>query len=858
MESAEVPSYCPPGISFLDIWIDHGFSKCFIETVSNGSVCAFLLIFGSLQLYIYKKYATEISENTLRRSCLYKLQLFLHIFVPLIAIVRFILQATILDDKTVYGYMILTLVLNIFMYPYALLILSKERRFMLPSVPSRGHGLILLQFWCFVFVFENLSFVNLGQKRWWFHLHTLSDKLEMTLFVLRYTSCLCIFILGLKAPGILLNSDYYNLNDSSSHITMIPPETANQGSTWRNAWKKIRLLAPFVWPKKDRFLQVRVIVCFSLLIIGRALNLLVPIYSRALVDSMNVKDAIFRWDLVLIFVGLKFFQGGGTGIQGLLNNLRAFLWIRVQQYTTREIEIEMFRHLHSLSLRWHLNRKSGEVLRVMDRGTDSVNNLLSNILFNILPIFVDITIAVVFFFTTFNAWFGIIVFITMFLYILSTIGVTEWRTKFHRQMNLADNATKARAVDSLLNFETVKYYGAEAYEVNEYREAIHEYQKMEWLAIISLNILNCLQNVVVTGGLLAGSLYCVYLVVDTHTLTVGDYVLFSTYILQLYMPLNWFGTYYRVTQRNFIDMENMLDLFKEPQEVIDPPNAPKLIVKRGQIDFNNVTFGYTPERVILKNISFTVPAGKTVALVGPTGSGKSTVVRLLFRFYDVDEGAILIDGQNLKTVQQESVRKAIGVVPQDITLFNNTIKYNIRYGNINSPDADVIEAARNADFHEKIVTFPDGYETVVGERGLRLSGGEKQRVGIARTILKAPQIVLLDEATSALDTHTERNIQSALKKICTNRTTVVVAHRLSTIIHADEILVLKDGEIVERGKHDDLISIPGGVYAKMWRVQLQKQASVDIPNEADEEEQPSKAPEEDVPPPNPHHHHHHS
>lgn len=494
---------------------------------------------------------------------------------------------------------------------------------------------------------------------------------------------------------------------------------------------------------------------------------------------------------------------------GLLNNLRSFLWIRIQQYTTREIELELFAHLHSLSLKWHLNRKTGEVLRIMDRGTDSITNLLNYILFSITPTIIDILIAVVFFITMFNAWFGLIVFITMSLYIAATIMVTEWRTKFQRRMNLADNAQKARSVDSLLNFETVKYYVAEKYELECYKESILNYQKEEFSSIFTLNILNTVQNVIVCAGLLAGSLLCAWMVYAQKGLTVGDYVLFATYIIQLYVPLNWFGTFYRAIQKNFVDMENMFDLLKEEQEVIDAPGAADLTVVRGGVDFSNVTFGYTPERFVLKNVSFSVPPGRTVALVGPSGAGKSTIIRLLFRFYDVDSGSIMIDGQNIKTVTQASLRRSIGVVPQDTVLFNNTIKFNIQYGNINAPEADVIKAARNADIHDRIMSFPEKYETQVGERGLRLSGGEKQRVAIARTILKSPHIVLLDEATSALDTQTERNIQSALARVCANRTTIIVAHRLSTVIHADEILVLKDGVIIERGKHEHLLLTKG-------------------------------------------------
>ncbi|CAG9833371.1 unnamed protein product [Diabrotica balteata] len=608
-------------------------------------------------------------------------------------------------------------------------------------------------------------------------------------------------------------------------------------STWSNFWKKLKILSPFLWPKKDFVLQFKVLICFMLLGGGRVVNLFVPIYQKLIVDSMqgSVEKMVFRWDWVVLYVGLKFLQGGGTGGMGLLNNLRSFLWLKVQQYTTREVEVELFRHLHSLSLKWHLGRKTGEVLRVMDRGTDSINNLLNFLIFSILPTIIDIIIAVIYFVSAFNVWFGLIVFVTMILYIVLTIIITEWRTKFRRSMITAENETRTRSVDSLLNFETVKYYGAEKYEVKAFREAVLKFQEEEFKSNITQNILNTVQNLIICGGLLAGSLLCVYMIVEPHTLQPGDYVLFATYIVQLYIPLNMFGSYYSMIQRNFVNMENMFDLLREEQEVVDSPDANEIVVSRGGVEFKDVTFRYLPEKEVLKNISFSVPSGKTVALVGPSGSGKSTIIRLLFRFYDVESGVIVIDGQHINTVTQESLRRSIGVVPQDTVLFNNTIKYNIQYGRLTASDADVIEAARGADIHDKILTFPESYETNVGERGLRLSGGEKQRVAIARTLLKAPNIILLDEATSALDTQTERNIQESLNRMCANKTTIIVAHRLSTIIHADEILVLQEGSIVERGKHEHLIA-QGGIYASMWEQQLQNKDKEPTENKSENAE----------------------
>ncbi|XP_055382826.1 ATP-binding cassette sub-family B member 6 [Condylostylus longicornis] len=803
--------YCPPNVTLSQFWVNHGISHCFMDTVFTSITAGFLIIFGTLELLMYWKYATPITDtNQIPRSKLYKFQIFLLFLFPLLVNVRFVLNGFVYKNAVIYGFMIFSTILTTISFSLSVALVRKERYYLLPSVPTRGHGFILLLFWTMLFIVENLSFVNMRHEDWWFNLKTTKDKIEMSLFIIRYTSALLIFILGLKAPGIMVPIGVEEL--------LLPPD--ENTSAFRNAFKKLRKLFPYIWPKKDFLLQSRVLICILLLISGRVIKLFLPLYRKAIVDSLTIAPIYFRWDFVLIFVALSFLQGSGTGSMGLLNNLRQFLWIRVQQYTTREIQVDLFRHLHNLSLRWHLQRKTGEVLRIMDRGTDSIDNLLNYILFSIAPTIADLIVAVIFFIVAFNGWFGLIVFVTMTLYIVSTIVITEWRTKYQRSKNLAENAARARSVDSLLNFETVKYYGAEKYEVDSFREAIEKFQVEEWRTLVTLNILNTAQNIILCSGLLAGSMLCVYDVATIKNLTVGDYVLFISYLVELYMPLNWFGTYYRAIQKNFIDMENMFDLLREEEEVFDAPCASLLQASAGKIEFSNVSFGYSPDRIVLKNVSFCVPAGKTVAIVGPSGAGKSTIVRLLFRFYDISSGAILIDGQNVKMVTQESLRKSIGVVPQDTVLFNNTIYYNIEYGRIGAEPDAVFSAARSADIHDKIQTFPDRYDTQVGERGLRLSGGEKQRVAIARTLLKSPIIVLLDEATSALDTHTERNIQSAIAQVCANRTTIIIAHRLSTIIHADEILVLKDGSIVERGKHDELLSYNNGVYRDMWEQQL--------------------------------------
>ncbi|XP_064095377.1 ATP-binding cassette sub-family B member 6-like [Macrobrachium nipponense] len=818
--------YCPPNVTFDHIWVNHGISHCFLDTVTSAVYAAFILLFGTGQWVMYRKYATVTDQYLRPKSVLFGMQVFLTVLMLFIAIARLTLQATVIGDHVIYGYMILYFCCNVICWPLSLRIVFLERNYLLPTVPTRGHGVVLLVFWTLVFVSENLAFLNLRNEDWWFDLTTLTDKMEFVLFLLRYVSGCLLFILGLKSPGISTLRDYVNfggtLNDQEENNAQSENRNNSAGSTWRNVWKKLRLLMPFIWPKKSVLLQLNVIFCIILLLIGRVANLFVPIYYKMIVDGLGGSGGTpyFCWDYVLIYSALKFLQGGGTGGMGLLNNARTLLWISVQQYTSREVQLQLFSHLHNLSLRWHLGRKTGEVLRVMDRGTNSINSLLSYIVFNIAPTVIDIIVAIVYFTTAFNYWFGIIVFVTMAIYLGFTIGLTEWRTKFRRKMNLADNEQRTRGVDSLLNFETVKYYGAEEYEVNRYRESVLEYQSEEWKSNASLCFLNTIQNVVINGGLLTGSMLAAWMVANDKGLTVGDYVLFATYIMQLYTPLNWFGTYYRMIQQNFIDMENMFDLLEEKEEVLDKEDAQLLLVPQGRIEFKDVSFHYSPERPILKNISFVAEPGQTIAIVGPTGSGKSTIMRLIFRFYDVISGAVFVDNLDIRDYKQNSLRQAIGVVPQDTVLFNETIFYNIHYGKVTAPDADVKEAAKHADIHEKILTFSEQYDTKVGERGLKLSGGEKQRVAIARTILKNPAFILLDEATSALDTQTERNIQAALQKVCKERTTVVVAHRLSTVINADVILVLKDGDIIERGRHEELLGM-GGVYSNMWQQQLE-------------------------------------
>ncbi|XP_074047410.1 ATP-binding cassette sub-family B member 6 [Macrotis lagotis] len=686
-----------------------------------------------------------------------------------------------------------------------------------------GHGAGLLLLWAAALAAENLALVSWNSPLWWWSRRSPAQQVQFGLWVLRYLVAAGLLALGLCAPGLRRPAYTLQVNwEDDAESGRDRDQPSGRPSTWRDLGRKLRLLGGYLWPRGSPALQLLVLLCVALMGLERGLNVLVPITYRDIVNALSARApwSSLAW-IVCTYVLLKFLQGGGTGSTGFVSNLRTFLWIRVQQFTARQVELRLFTHLHGLSLRWHLGRRTGEVLRVVDRGTASVTGLLSYLIFNILPTLADIIIGIIYFSMFFNAWFGLIVFVCMTLYLTLTILVTEWRTKFRRDMNTQENATRARAVDSLLNFETVRYYNAESYEVERYKEAIIKYQSLEWKSNASLVLLNQTQNLVIGVGLLAGSLLCAYFVSEQQ-LQVGDFVLFGTYIIQLYMPLNWFGTYYRMIQTNFIDMENMLDLLKEEAEVKDVPGAPPLKFQKGHIEFENVHFSYTDGRETLQDISFAVMPGQTLALVGPSGAGKSTILRLLFRFYDISSGHIRIDGQDISQVTQSSLRSHIGVVPQDTVLFNDTIANNIRYGRVMASDSEVESAAQAAGIHDAILAFPEGYDTQVGERGLKLSGGEKQRVAIARTILKAPDVILLDEATSALDTSTERAIQASLAKVCALRTTIVVAHRLSTVVNADQILVLKDGCIVERGRHEALLA-RGGVYADMWLLQQQGQ-----------------------------------
>lgn len=814
--------YCEGNSSLSEVWIQHGLFPCFYFTLVSTVLLSIVFFLGALQCACYNIYGTSMEPKHVPRSRLFHLQLLLTIILLLQFATYILWQVFSLD--TIYGYMIVYSCLSLIGWACTIFLLHLERRRVMVRDRTRGHGTILLLFWALGFAAENLAFVSWESPLWWWPLDNTDQKVHFGLWMVRYFCTFLLFALGLKAPGLPRRPYMVIINEDERDVECNEPllnQNANQ-STWKDFYKKVQLLVPYMWPKGNILLQIIVLLCLLLLAVERVINVYVPIYYKNIVNELS-DEAPWKTlaTTVCLYVLLKFLQGGGTGSSGFVNNIRSFMWIKVQQYTSRHVQIGLFAHLHSLSLRWHLGRKTGEVLRSVDRGTNSINSLLSYIIFIIFPMIADIVIAIIYFSTNFNAWFGLIVFICMVFYLTTTILITEWRTKYRREMNTRDNAAKSKAVDSLLNFETVKYYNAESYEVDQFNDAILKYQTAEWKSSASLPVLNQSQNVIISLGLLAGSLLCAYFVTEGK-FKVGDFVLFGTYIIQLYTPLYWFGTYYRMIQTSFIDMENMFDLFKENQEIADDVNAGNLDFNVGKVEFDEVYFSYLDGHEILKGISFTVQPGRTLALVGPSGSGKSTIIRLLFRFYDIKGGCIKIDGQDISKVKQRSLRSHIGVVPQDTVLFNDSIRNNIRYGRVTASDEDVEEASRAADIHERIITFPDGYETQVGERGLKLSGGEKQRVAIARTILKAPQIILLDEATSALDTHTERNIQASLAKVCANRTTIIVAHRLSTVINADQILVLRDGQIAERGSHEVLLA-KEGAYAEMWMKQQQSE-----------------------------------
>lgn len=610
------------------------------------------------------------------------------------------------------------------------------------------------------------------------------------------------------------------------HHADYSPTPQEQGE--RSDWTTFKRLIPYLWRYKWR-----VGLALAFMVGAKLANVGVPVLLKSLVDNMTVTPI----HLVLaVPIGLLLGYGGLRLTTSLLTELRELVFAKATESTTRSISLEVFRHLHDLSLRFHLERQTGGMTRDIERGTRAIHSLISFSLYSIVPTLIEMILVLTLLATRFDQWFAAITLVALVLYISYTVMVTEWRTRFRQQMNELDSKAHSKAVDSLLNYETVKYFNNEDYETKRYDQNLDSYRHAAIKSQRTLSILNAGQQLIISAALVA-VLWRATIGVVEGRLTLGDLVMINAFMLQLYLPLNFLGVMYREIKQSLGDLSKMFILLERTREVADAPAASVLKLNGAPtLHFENVWFSYEPERPILHGISFDIPAGKTVAVVGDSGSGKSTLARLIYRFYDIQSGTIQINGQDIRGITQHSLRTNIGIVPQDTVLFNDTIAYNIGYGNTQATQTQIEQAAQAARIHDFVMSTPKGYATLVGERGLKLSGGEKQRVAIARTLLKNPSLLIFDEATSALDTANERAIQAQIHNLTHNKTTLVIAHRLSTVIDAHEILVMHKGRIVERGSHMELVSQQGR-YSKMWRMQMQQDKSKTFENALD----PTKA-----------------
>ncbi len=599
----------------------------------------------------------------------------------------------------------------------------------------------------------------------------------------------------------------------------------------RNDLRTLKTLMPYLWPKNALEMRARVIIAVLFLALAKGINVGVPILYKMAVDAISDNAAA----IVIVPVGILVAYGLARVLSLAFGEFRDAIFAKVAQRAIREAGLKTFRHLHRLALRFHLDRQTGGLSRAVERGTKGIDFLLNFMLFNVLPTLLEILLVCAIMWGLFNFWFALVTFITVGTYIYWTVAVTDWRLKYRRTMNKMDGEANTKAIDSLLNYETVKYFGNEEHEAKRFDRALRSYETAAVKSKVSLSMLNVGQGAVISAGMTILMIMAGFGVQD-GTMTLGDFVLVNSYLIQLFLPLNFLGFVYREIKQSLTDMDEMFGLLERETEIEDKSAAEELHITGGEVIFENVSFHYEKERSILENVSLTVKPGQTVAIVGPSGAGKSTISRLLYRFYDVTDGRILIDGQDIRDVTQDSVRSSIGIVPQDTVLFNDTIYYNIAYGRPTASPSEIEDAARLASIHDFVSELPEGYNTRVGERGLKLSGGEKQRVAIARTILKGPEILIFDEATSALDTHTEKEIQQSLRDVAAERTALVIAHRLSTVIDADEIIVLEKGSVVERGTHTALLA-QKGTYEAMWsRQQEAEKAKETLARNLDEGE----------------------